>query len=62
MENIFNRPLIPCHYFNNSINLEDIKTDLDFYLYDNLDEENYNRLRWDLRIALKTNANEEYIK
>jgi hypothetical protein len=42
--------------------LEDIKTDLDFYLYDNLDEENYNRLRWDLRIALKTNANEEYIK
>jgi hypothetical protein len=57
MVNIFTELIIPCHYFNNSINLEDIKTDLFDYLYDNLEDEN-NKFRWDLRNALKTNANE----
>ena len=58
MKNIFTELIIPCHYFNNSINLEDIKTDLWYYLNDNLEIENYNILSSNLQLALKNNLNE----
>jgi hypothetical protein len=35
--------------------------DLWFYLKDNLQKENNDILRWDLKTALKINANGEYI-
>jgi hypothetical protein len=57
MENIFFKYIIPTYFFD-SIS---ITTDLLNYLYDNLENENYNLFRWDLRNALTNNANEEYI-
>jgi hypothetical protein len=57
MKNIFNEIRIPIYFFY-SIS---ITTDLLNYLYDNLENENYNLFRWDLRNALTINANEEYI-
>ena len=46
------------YYFDFNFILEN---NLDSYLYDNLFDENYETFRWDLDIALKINANEEYI-
>ena len=57
MVNIFNEDGIPTYFFD-SIS---ITTDLLNYLYDNLENENYNLFRWDLRNALTINANGEYI-
>jgi hypothetical protein len=68
MVNIFNELIIPIYFF-------DIKLEWDLFKYldENLDKENaillgwdlknanYNILIFDLRNALKTNANEEYI-
>jgi hypothetical protein len=68
MVNIFNDLTIPNYFF-------DIKLEWDLFKYldENLDKENailldwdlknanYNILIFDLRNALKTNANEEYI-
>ena len=58
MVNIFNDLTIPKQFFNLSLN---ITHDLYNHLYNNLKRENYKTLRWDLSIALKTIANEEYI-
>jgi hypothetical protein len=58
MVNKFEKHGIPTYFFNFSLSISD---DLLFYLYDNLYHENYNILRWGLSIALKTNANGEYI-
>jgi hypothetical protein len=55
MENIFNKLSIQTHYFDDTLN--DISDIIYFYLEDNDD----NTLRWDLKDALKNNANEEYI-
>jgi hypothetical protein len=57
MENIFEKLIIPNHFFNLSII---IKSDLLYYLDDNLNKENY-RLKWDLRNALTINVNGKYI-
>jgi hypothetical protein len=43
------------------LNLKDIKPDLLMYLYNNLENENYNIFRLDLKNVLTTNANGEYI-
>jgi hypothetical protein len=59
MENIFNQIKIKTYYFNDTLN--DISDILYFYLEDNLEDENYQTLRWDLQDALKNNVNEEYI-
>jgi spore coat protein CotH len=61
MENIINKLITSSHFFDVYLNLKDIKPDLLMYLYNNLENENYNILRWDLQIALKINANGEYI-
>ena len=59
MENIFNKITIPRYFFNDiSFVMSD---DLWFYLKDNLQKENNDILRWDLKTALKINANGEYI-
>ena len=57
MENIFNELIIPMDDFFNL----NIKYDLLNYLGDNLQKENYVTFSWDLRNALKNNANGEYI-
>jgi hypothetical protein len=57
MVNIFEKITIPTYFFD-SIS---ITTDLLNYLYDNLENENYNLFRWDLRNALTINANGKYI-
>jgi hypothetical protein len=54
MVNKFEKHGIPTYFFNFSLYISD---NLLFYLYDNLYHENYNILRWDLSIALTTNAN-----
>ena len=59
MENIFTELNLHYEYFNHK-SLNNLKLDLWFYLFDNLQKEN-NILRWDLQIALKINANGEYI-
>jgi hypothetical protein len=53
MENIFEKINLQYNYFFN-LNLG---WDLFYYLYDNLENEN-DTLKWDLRHALTTNANE----
>ena len=58
MKNTFKKIRIPNYCFDYSIN---ITHDLWFYLKDNLQKENYQTFRLDLSIALKTNANGEYI-
>jgi hypothetical protein len=58
MVNIFINLIIPSDYFNSFYH--HITHDLLFYLFDNLQKENYNLLR-DLEEALTTNANGEYI-
>jgi hypothetical protein len=58
MKNKFNELTIPSDYFNSFYH--HITHDLLFYLFDNLQKENYNLLR-DLEEALTTNANGEYI-
>jgi hypothetical protein len=59
--NIFEKHAILRLYFNfDSFNYL-INKDLDFYLYANLDEENYILLRWDLKNALIDNINGKYI-
>jgi hypothetical protein len=62
MVNIFNEITIIDKFFKNDlINLK-IKThDLWFYLYYNLEDENYNLFRWEFKTALTINANGEYI-
>jgi hypothetical protein len=61
MENIFNKLTIPTstYFFNSSYSL--ITHHLFDYLYNNLYDENYFTFTSDLRNALKTNANGEYI-
>jgi hypothetical protein len=56
MKNKFNELTITKYYF--SLYISD---NLLFYLYDNLYHENIDTLTRDLRNALKTNANGEYI-
>jgi hypothetical protein len=58
MKNIFNKLSIQTHYFDYFLN---ISNDLWFYLYDNLDDENNNIFRQDLRNALTINVNGKYI-
>jgi hypothetical protein len=58
MVKIFKKITIPSDYFNSFYH--HITHDLLFYLFDNLQNENYNLLR-DLEEALTTNANGEYI-
>jgi hypothetical protein len=58
MVNIFNDLTIPKQFFNLSLN---ITHDLYYYLFDNLQKENYKTLSWDLKTALIINANGEYI-
>jgi hypothetical protein len=61
MENIFDvhKKIIHTYFFDFFPN--PIKSDLYDYLYNNLDIENYNTLRLDLKNALTINANGEYI-
>ena len=58
MKNIFNKNEITNYYFNVSFN---ITHHLLNYLNDNLENENYQTLCWDLKIALTINANEKNI-
>jgi hypothetical protein len=60
MENIFKKNIIPNHYFNFNMSFN-ITHDLYYYLYDSLENENYETFRWDLRNALTINVNGEYI-
>ena len=53
MVNIFNKLIISMDDFFN-LNIE---WDLFYYLYNNLDKQNYITFRLDLSIALTTNAN-----
>ena len=56
---IINKIKIPKDYFDYmSFN---ITTDLDYYLYDNLQKENSNIISWDLQNALIENIDGEYI-
>ena len=59
MVNIFKKIRITNYFFNDMSFV--ISDDLHSYLDDNLHDENNNILSWDLEIALKTNANGEYI-
>jgi len=62
MVNIFKKITIPSDYFNSYTNYYDVlKSDLYYYLYNNLQKENYVTFSWDLKTALKINANGEYI-
>jgi hypothetical protein len=61
MENIINKLITSSHFFDVYLNLKDIKPDLLMYLYNNLENENYNIFRLDLKNVLTTNANGEYI-
>jgi hypothetical protein len=61
MGNIINKLITPSHFFDVYLNLKDIKPDLLMYLYNNLENENYNIFRLDLKNVLTTNANGEYI-
>jgi hypothetical protein len=56
MKNTFKKIRIPNYCFDYSIN---ITHDLWFYLKDNLQKENYQTFSWDLKTALKINANGE---
>jgi hypothetical protein len=60
MKNIFNGNIIPTstYFFNSSYSL--ITHHLFHYLYDNLENENYNTFFWDLKTALTNNANGVY--
>ena len=58
MDNIFTEHEIPNSFlYKFSI----LKVDLLFYLNNNLQKENYQTFSWDLKTALKINANGEYI-
>jgi hypothetical protein len=59
MVNIFNNLIILSHYFNDISFV--MSGDLLNYLFDNLEIENYNIFRWDLRNTLTINANEKNI-
>ncbi len=62
MVNIFNEITIIDKFFKNDpINLKIKTRDLFDYLYDNLENENMDILKFDLRNALSINANGEYI-
>jgi hypothetical protein len=61
MNNIFEKLITSSHFFDVYLNLKDIKPDLLMYLYNNLENENYNIFRLDLKNVLTTNANGEYI-
>jgi antirestriction protein len=61
MENIFNNLRILNYYFDYNNITHDLFYDLYSYLYVNLDDENINTFRQDLRNALTINANEKYI-
>jgi hypothetical protein len=55
MENIFEKITIPNYsFFNFSINITDYLYD---YLYNNLQDENYNILKWDLENTLTIHFN-----
>jgi hypothetical protein len=62
MVNIFNEITIIDKFFKNDpINLKIKTRDLFDYLYDNLEDENYNLFRWEFKTVLTINANGEYI-
>jgi hypothetical protein len=63
MENIFKKIIIPMYFFNDTSNdMADVLFyDLYSYIYDNLDDENNNIFRQDLKDALTNNANGKYI-
>jgi hypothetical protein len=61
MENIFEKQIIHEYFFDQYLNLKDIKPNLLMYLYNNLDDENFDTFELDLEIALTINANGEYI-
>jgi len=62
MVNIFNEITIIDKFFKNDpINLKIKTRDLFDYLYDNLENENMDILKFDLRNALSINANGKYI-
>jgi hypothetical protein len=55
MENIFEKITIPNYsFFNFSINITDYLYD---YLYNNLQDENYNILKWDFENTLTIHFN-----
>jgi hypothetical protein len=53
MKNIFNNLRILNYYFDYFLN---ISNDLWFYLDDNLENETYDTLKWELEWVLTTNA------
>jgi hypothetical protein len=63
MENIFKKIIIPMYFFNDTSNdMADVLFYVLYsYLYDNLDDENNNIFRQDLKDALTNNANGKYI-
>jgi hypothetical protein len=61
MNNIFKKSIIANYIFGLYYSLKNIKLDLLTYLFDNLQKENYETFLWDLKTALKINANGEYI-
>jgi hypothetical protein len=61
MENMFEKHTIRDYSFDAYFNLNLITHDLLIYICNNLENENYNILTWDLKNVLTTNANGEYI-
>ena len=56
MNNIYIKNQIPSDYFNSFYH--HITLDLFEYLFDNLEGENYQTFRWNLKTALTINVNE----
>jgi hypothetical protein len=60
MENIFEKHAIRDYFFDANFNLNLIKSNLYYYLFNNLYNENYDLFRFDLKIALAINVNGKY--
>jgi hypothetical protein len=61
MVNIFNKHGIRDYFFDANFNLNLIKSNLYYHLFNNLYNENYDLFRFDLKIALAINVNGKYI-
>jgi hypothetical protein len=60
MENMFEKHAIRDYFFDAYFNLNLIKSNLYYYLFNNLYNENYDIFRFDLKIALAINVNGKY--
>jgi hypothetical protein len=60
MNNIYIKNQISTHFFEFWV-ISLFNDDLYYYLYNNLQKENYQTFSWDLKTALIINANGEYI-